>query len=199
MLAQLLKEAGDLEASKPLMEQTVEYSLAVFGEEHVVSFQAVHNLAGLHFDLGELDEAERLERKALELAANIIPPEHPINAALFEILSGILAASGRMDEAIEAQTQSCSIRQGAFGEEHVLTIQAHFLLGRLLAEKGDMEAARDEFELARQSAANVPAIQSHFMLLICEDLVLAHRSLGEEAAAVTIESSMQALLPNEED
>ena len=170
-LAKFIRDAGDPEAALPMMERGVEDSIAVMGLNHRATASALHNLAGVHFDLNQIAAAEERQRQALASAQSCLPADDPLIADCYEILSLILATDDRIAEAIAAQELSIATRQQRFGEAHVDTVEGHFLLARFHMAMGALDAGAHAFEAARAGVLQIDDAPPLLLPIIVSNLL----------------------------
>ena len=190
-LAKFIRDAGDPEAALPMMERGVEECIAVLGLNHRATASALHNLAGVHFDLNQIAAAESRQRQALESAQACLPADDPLIADCYEILSLILATDDRIPEAIGAQEQSIATRQQRFGEAHVDTVEGHFLLARFHMANGDLEAGAAAFEAARAGVLEIDEAPPLLLPIIVSNLLEVYEALGDDARLAAAQAEFE--------
>ena len=190
-LAKFIRDAGDPEAALPMMERGVEDSIAVMGLNHRATASALHNLAGVHFDLNQIAAAEERQRQALASAQSCLPADDPLIADCYEILSLILATDDRIAEAIAAQELSIATRQQRFGEAHVDTVEGHFLLARFHMAMGALDAGAQAFEAARAGVLQIDDAPPLLLPIIVSNLLEVYEALGDEAHLAAAEAEFE--------
>jgi tetratricopeptide (TPR) repeat protein len=75
-LGMALGDSGDLQAARPLLEQSLEQRQALLGERHLETIESLASLGTLHFVARDYRGAEALQRKALELAERALGADH---------------------------------------------------------------------------------------------------------------------------
>ena len=88
-MANILKDLGDYQGAKALLEKVTKSAEESFGEGHPTTAVSYSNLALVLKDLEELDQAKFLSKKAVDIFKNTLPPGHPNITTVEEILKSI--------------------------------------------------------------------------------------------------------------
>ena len=76
-LALVLKDLGDYEGAKRLLEKAMHSAERNFGESHPTTAVNYSNLANLLLNLGELEDSLELVHKAYNIFKKTLPKDHP--------------------------------------------------------------------------------------------------------------------------
>jgi hypothetical protein len=108
--AAMLRELDPQEA-EPLLEQVLEQRLKVHGESHVLSAEAMSNLADLYRQLGRFDEAVPLLERALAVR-KVRQADHQVTRETERALAIVYFKVGRRDDAVAIVTGSVKVEGG---------------------------------------------------------------------------------------
>ena len=73
----MLEEQGDLEAAKPLYEQSLEINKKILGEDHPSVATSLNNLGLLVESMGDKEAANVMGKKALQICLKALGADHP--------------------------------------------------------------------------------------------------------------------------
>ena len=85
--------------AEPLLDERLEVSRRVLGEEHPDTLASMNNLAVLYLDQGKYAEAEPLLVKALEVGRRVLGEEHPDTLVSMNNLAVLYLDQGQFAEA----------------------------------------------------------------------------------------------------
>lgn len=135
--------SGDLDASRPLLEQALEGRRRVLGERHPETVESYASLGTLCFVAGDHDGAIELQRAALELAPAAFGAQHLEVAQRAADLAGsykMLRTPEAAEKALPLLEQAHAIRAARLGADHPLTAGVARELAALRAALGYTES-----------------------------------------------------------
>ncbi|NEO21534.1 CHAT domain-containing protein, partial [Moorena sp. SIO4A5] len=109
---------GRYQEAEPLLQQTLELTKRLLGEEHPQVALSLNNLALLYLNQGRDQEAEPLFQQALELNKRLLGEEHPQVALSLNNLALVYLNQGRYQEAEPLLQQTLELTKRLLGEEH---------------------------------------------------------------------------------
>lgn len=123
-LGMALGMSGDLDASRPLLEQALAGREALLGEHHPETAESAASLGTLFFVAGDVDRAIELQRRALELAERCYPAGHlEIAQRAVDLASSykLLRTLEAAEAALPLLERAHQIRRARLGDAHALT------------------------------------------------------------------------------
>jgi len=108
-LGGLLLARGELDAARPLLEESLEIRRQLFGADYYRNATPLRDLARLDQATGDLDAAEEKLRLALELQRQGQGPGHPEVAVTLRRLASLLLERGEAEAAREAAEEALAI------------------------------------------------------------------------------------------
>jgi tetratricopeptide (TPR) repeat protein len=140
-----LSARGRYAQAQPLLEQVLETTRQLLGEEHYATANAYIKLALNLHALGRYAEAEPSLQKALALYRRLLGEEHPATADGYNNLALNQQAQGRYPEADEGFRKALSLYRRLLGEQHPYTTTASNNLAANLLYQGKYAEAEDGF------------------------------------------------------
>jgi tetratricopeptide (TPR) repeat protein len=141
-LATVLKDLGEYEKAKILLQKALISAEKNFGEEHPTTAVRYSNLATVLKDLGEYEKAKILLQKALISAEKNFGEEHPTTAVSYSNLALVLKALGEYEKAKILLQKALISDEKNFGEEHPTTAASYSNLATVLQALGEYEKAK---------------------------------------------------------
>ncbi len=138
------------EKARPLLEEALELRLRLYGDDHVLVAETLHNLANLERDEGRRAEAEELMRRALVIQRHAFPNGHRDLAAGLNNLALLLRRRKQLDEAEALAREALAMKEALFGPEHLEVTKPLNTLARVRRDRGALEEAE---KLYRRSLA----------------------------------------------
>jgi serine/threonine protein kinase/tetratricopeptide (TPR) repeat protein len=140
---------GDLDAARPLLEESLELRRQVYAADHRLIARGLNNLAALLYRSGERRQAEALYRSALEMKRRLGRPPEELDKVEGN-LATLLAFRGELAEA-EALYRDVLARRRQIYKPGDLDLAIGLRnLGNLLYLKGDFDDAEDALREALQ-------------------------------------------------
>ncbi len=129
-LGAVLRERGDLEAARELLERARATRVELYGEDHKKAVETLLELALLDQREGRLEVAEEKLRAVVEVRRGRLGSEHPSAAAAIVHLARLLAERGEAGEAAALVEEAIGIFGGSLPAGHWRTAEAEeFLAG----------------------------------------------------------------------
>ena len=149
--ARNLSSTGDYATAIPLMQQAVEDTIALFGNDSRSVGQYLQNLAVVQARVGDLASARANVSRALDILAKHYGRDAPHYGAALDAAAFIALTSRRPAEAIGAYDDALAIVVRHYGPdiEHAHTIRMRRALAR--AYSGDVATALDQLGAVAQS------------------------------------------------
>ena len=156
-VATMLANRGAYHEAERLLREVLATWKSVYGDEHLRTATANHNLAEVLHRKGEYAQAEPLYRQALAARRTIFGDAHASVALTATQLADLHAATGAFAEADSLYRFALESVEGAFAEEHVRISNVLLGLGRLRLRQGRLaEAERHLRRGLRLRQENLP-------------------------------------------
>ncbi|MBD3615080.1 MAG: serine/threonine protein kinase [Gracilimonas sp.] len=137
---------GQYENARPLIERSLNLRKELFGDDHLIVSENLHNLAHLHKENGNYDVAGKLYQNALELRRVHLPPDDPrIAESLYHLGMFHQRVKSDLETAESFLNQSLEIRRKAYGMQHEKVAESLRGLGGLSLAKGKHNEAETYF------------------------------------------------------
>jgi serine/threonine-protein kinase len=147
------RNLGLFDRARPLLEQALETRRGLFGEEHPLVAESLHDLAVCARLMGDIGEAEQFHRQALELRRSLLGEQSPETVETLNDLGIVLRQKGDFKAAESVYREALRIQQETQGDK---TEQATGKnnLATLLIQMGDPTGAeilfRESLDLRRE-------------------------------------------------
>lgn len=164
-----LRESGDLERAEPLLREILLHRSAQNGDNHILSIQAMENLAQLLYLKQAYNECMELRRRVCELLGVISGPDSEQTQSAMFRLAVAEEESGSKEQALATLGSLLHIREEKFGFPDIRTLRVANRIAVIQRDSGDLQAAR---EMARRV---VGEMQSQFYA--DDTYLLTNRSL----------------------
>ena len=126
-----------------LLQEALNISRRVLGEEHRNTLLSMSGLADIYLDLGRLDDAETLDRDALEVQRRVLGKEHPDTLGTMNGLADVYMSQGRYDEADRLFGETLHGMRRVLGDDHPDTASPIYGLGCVAALRRERGKALD--------------------------------------------------------
>lgn len=90
----------------------------IYGERHLLTAKATHNIAYADFEAKEFDSSIATMKKALDVYETVLEPDHPDLALARQLYGTMLIQAQRADLAIPTLEASASGFEAAYGRDH---------------------------------------------------------------------------------
>jgi tetratricopeptide (TPR) repeat protein len=147
-LATVLRDLGDYEGAKKLLEKATISAETNFGEKHPTTAVSYSNLALVLQALGDYEGAKKLLEKATISAETNFGEKHPTTAVSYSNLALVLQALGDYEGAKKLLEKATISDETNFGEKHPTTAVSYSNLATVLRALGDYEGAKKLLEKA---------------------------------------------------
>ena len=145
-LAATYRDAGRLDKTIALYEQTLEDSIRVLGTDHPGTLASRHSLAGAYQAAGRLHEAIPLYEQNLTDVARTLGLDHPETLASRHSLASAYRDAGRLDEAIPLFEQNLTDFIRILGPDRPDTFTSRSTLAGAYQAAGRLDEAIPLFE-----------------------------------------------------
>ncbi len=192
-LALVLKELGDFEGARDLLEKALKSAETNLGADHPNTAMGYSNLALVLRSLGDFESAQELLEKALKSAEITFGVDHPNTATLYSNLATVLRDLGDFEGARDLLEKALKSAEITFGVDHPNTAIHYSNLALVLQNLGDFEGARDLLEKALKSTetnfgVDHPNTATHY-----SNLATVLRDLGDfEGARDLLEKALKS-------
>lgn len=150
-LAIVLRDLGDYEGAKALLEKALTSDLKVFGEDHLNVARDRNNLGLVCQEIGEYDKAVSYHELVLKSDLDTFGDKHPYVARDLINLGINWQTKGYFDKALGYFERALKSHLDTFGENHPDVAIDRNNLGLIWLEKGNYQKALSYFELALES------------------------------------------------
>ena len=147
-LATVLKDLGDYNGAKALLEKAMVSDEKNFGKEHPTTAVRYSNLATVLQDLGDYNGAKALLEKAMVSDEKNFGKEHPTTAVRYSNLALVLQDLGDYNGAKALLEKAMVSDEKNFGKEHPTTAVRYSNLATVLKDLGDYNGAKALLEKA---------------------------------------------------
>ena len=140
-LAASLRDLGDYEGAKKLLEKATISDETNFGEKHSSMAVSYSNLALVLKDLGDYEGAKKLLKKAIISAETNFGEKHSTTAVNYSNLATVLKNLGDYEGAKKLLEKATILDEINFGEKHPTTAVSYSNLALVLKDLGDFQKA----------------------------------------------------------
>jgi len=145
ILANVLREKGDLRGAEQLLEEVISIQRTRGGLDLGV---CISHLADVRCQAGDFPGAERLEREALGILREAVGEEHPAVANCLCDLGALRMAQGDLAEAERCLLEGVAIVERTLGDDWPGLAVSLSSLGTLQLRRGDVPGAEARFRAA---------------------------------------------------
>lgn len=147
---------GQYKEARPLIERGLQLRKEIYGDNHLIISENLHNLAHLHKQDGNYEQAGKLYQRALDLRLEHLPPQDPrIAESLYHLGMYYQRAKSDMETAETYIRQSLEIRNSAYPSRHELIAESLRGLGGVLMARGKYTEAERYYSEALQIQKHV--------------------------------------------
>jgi serine/threonine-protein kinase len=134
-----LLQKGETEASIPILQESYDLSMKVYGEKHFFTAIAI-NVLGLAYEYkGELETAGSLFQQAADICRSLPDKDRSECSINLMNLATNLTTRRRFEEAEAVFSESLAQTSARYGENHPSTAAVLTHFGRMLMLKGDLD------------------------------------------------------------
>ncbi|MFN8355413.1 MAG: tetratricopeptide repeat protein [Spirosomataceae bacterium] len=178
-LALVLKELGDYQEAKLLLEKATRSDEKNFGIDHPSTATRYSNLALVLKELGDYQEAKLLLEKATRSDEKNFGIDHPTTAVSYSNLALVLKALGDYQGAKKLLEKATRSDEKNFGNDHPSTATGYSNLATVLKELGDYQGAKLLLEKATRSDEKNFGIDHPTTAVSYSNLALVLKELGD--------------------
>ncbi len=132
----------DYDEARLLLEEAMGLRQSLYGEDHVLVAETMHNLANLEGDERHREKAELLMRQALEIQRRHFPDGHGDLARGLNNLASLLSGKSKgLEEAEALARESIAMKERLFGSDYRELTTPLSTLATLLRRRGELEEA----------------------------------------------------------
>ncbi len=145
-LALVLKDLGDYENAKKLLQNVMVSNETKYGENHPFTSISYSNLGTILLDLGEYEEAEKLLKKAIVSDEKNFGLDHPKTAMRYSNLATVLRTIGEHEKAKELLQKAIISDEKNFGKNHPKLATRYSNMALILEDLGEYSKAKELLE-----------------------------------------------------
>lgn len=143
---QVYMALGQYEEARPLLEHSLDLRKEIYGEDHLMISESLHNLGRLHLVNGNYRRAGELYMEGLRIRESHLPPGDPrIAESLYHVGMYQLRVESDLAKAESLLTRSLELRKQAFGDQHAKVAESLRGLGGILLVKGNYLEAENSY------------------------------------------------------
>jgi tetratricopeptide (TPR) repeat protein len=154
-LGQVLTSLGRFDEALPLLRANAAATRRLYGDEHPVLADALHQLGAVMRQSGDAKSAIPIFQEALEIYERKYGPEHSFTATALTSLGQALSASGQHQPAIDALARAHDIYVKTMGPGHTFTVINAIGLADARLAAGDFAGAETGFRAALDSFQHI--------------------------------------------
>lgn len=122
-------------------QKMYDFALSEFGENHVLSLEALDNFANATDNLGNYEKAIELQTQCYEKRTQLLGEDNPDTLRSLNNLADSYNSIKNYDKAIELQERCFNLRKKVLGSEHIGTLRSMNNLAGAYERKGEHEKA----------------------------------------------------------
>ncbi|MEO0803902.1 MAG: tetratricopeptide repeat protein [Cyanobacteria bacterium J06642_2] len=187
-LAMVLRDFGDYEGAKVLLEKATASDEHNFGSDHPNTARSYSNLALVLQDLGDYEGAKELLAKATASDEHNFGTDHPSTAVSYSNLALVLRDLGDYQGAKELLEKATASDEHNFGSDHPTRAVSYSNLALVLQDLGDYQGAKELLEKATASAEHNLGSDHPTTAVSYSNLALVLKDLGEGDRAINLAS-----------
>ncbi|KAJ7027411.1 hypothetical protein C8F04DRAFT_1238095 [Mycena alexandri] len=170
---------GKFTEAQNLIEQTCEKYRLVFGEEHLATLKAMHQLGLTYSHLGEYKKAKELEVMVLEKRTKLLGEDHADTLVTMGNLAITHSELGDFDKAKELEVTVLEKRTKLLGEDHPDTLSAMGNLAATHSEFRDFDKAKELKVTVLEKRTQLLGQDHPDTLMAMGNLAGTHSDLGD--------------------
>ncbi len=196
-LATVLKDLGDFNGAKVLLEKAMKSTEKNFGDQHPTTAVSYSNLALVLQDLGDFNGAKILLEKAMKSTEKNFGDQHPTTAVSYSNLATVLQDLGDFNGAKILLEKAMKSTEKNFGNQHPTTAVRYSNLALVLQDLGDFNGAKVLLEKAMKSTEKNFGNQHPSTAVRYSNLATVLQDLGDfNGAKVLLEKAMKSTEKN---
>lgn len=131
------EQSSDYASAQPLLQQLVEISQRVFGDDDEETIASINNLGQNLLIQEKYEQAEPLIRNILQTSRRVLGTHHPLTAIVTSNMACVFEETGRYDEAEPLHRDAFEIASHALGSDHSRTRSFESAMYRVAILKQD--------------------------------------------------------------
>jgi tetratricopeptide (TPR) repeat protein len=171
-IGRFYKGQGLYALAEPWLQQCLELSQRLLGQDHPHVAASLNNLAGLYYSQGLYQQAEPLLVKALELNQRLLGGNHLDIAQSLNNLAGLYESQGRYDQAEPLYLQALELSKRLLGEEHPDVANSLNNLAKLYKSQGRYSEAEPLYVQALELKERVLGVNHPSTITTRENLAI---------------------------
>jgi tetratricopeptide (TPR) repeat protein len=185
-LATVLKDLGDYNGAKTLLQKAMRSEEKNFGPDHPNTATSYSNLAVVLRYLGDYDGAKTLLQKAMRSDEKNFGPDHPNTARRYSNLAVVLRYLGDYDGAKTLLQKAMRSEEKNFGPDHPNTATSYSNLALVLKAFGDNDDAKTLLQKTMRSYEKNFGVDHPNTATSYSNLALVLQDLGDYDGAKTL-------------
>lgn len=178
---------GQYEDAEPLIEKGLHLREDIYGDDHLIVSESLHNLARLLNEKGYYQQAGKLYQEALELRRNQLPPDDPrIAESLYFVGMFYQRVHSDLQAAESLFRRSLEIRRNNYGTQHAKVAESLRGLGGILLAKGRYTEAETHYREALEIQSNLLGDKHPETITTTNNLAILKAWSGDYSSAITL-------------
>ncbi|MBU6184685.1 MAG: tetratricopeptide repeat protein, partial [Rickettsiales bacterium] len=124
------------------LTKALEINMAIFGEEHQVTYLIYDKIGRLYKKLGNYEKGLEYQEKALQISKAIFGENHPDTATSYNNVGSTYVELGKHSKALKYLTKALEINKTIFGENHPDTATSYDNVGSTYMKYNPEEALK---------------------------------------------------------
>jgi tetratricopeptide (TPR) repeat protein len=172
-LAVAYHEAGDIDKSLPLKEETLRLKKARFGPNHPATLNSMNSLAAGYQEAGKVDVALPLFEETVQRMKAQLGPDHPTTLVTMHNLANCYQDAEKLDLAVPLHEETLRRMRVRLGPDHLYTLRTMNGLANGYQDSGKLALAlplfKERFERMRAKfgPGNSETVMSMSNLAVC--------------------------------
>ncbi|KAI1108081.1 kinesin light chain [Nemania sp. NC0429] len=147
-LGWLYRDQGKLREAEEMNHKSLQSYEKARGPDHLLTLQAVGNLALLYYDQGRLHEAEAMYRRGLHGFEKTHGLDHLLTFRAVHHLAILYGDQGKLGEAEDMCQRALQGFEKALGPDDTVTLQAVHNLGIIYSDQGRLHEAEHMYQVS---------------------------------------------------
>lgn len=178
---------GQYEDARPLIERSLNLRKEIYGEDHLIVSQSLHNLAQLHIENGNYNFAGELYQESLNVRTKHLPSDDPrIAESLYHVGMYYQRVENNLETAESHLSKSLEIRQHNYGSLHEKVAESLRGLGGVLLAKGNNSSAETNYLKALEIQENKLGERHPETLTTLNNLAILKAWRGDYNSAISL-------------
>ena len=179
----------DAKCSRFLEYDTIDEALEIaksnFGENHLDTSLAYHNLASHYHEVGFLHKALACYESALESRRDLLGKDNPLTAKTYHNLGILYDDLGEHEKGMQYVLTALDIRSRILGDNDAETANSYITVGAFYADKQMHQKALDLYEKARRILYALNGDDNEDLAFVYYNMGSTYLELSETDKAIT--------------